>query len=280
MGGCPYPTLAAVVALWVALPGCLPAIEDKTACRDSRDCIGNRICNDGACVGAACEALCLRTCEATRACGVNLAACDVTCTDEAPLAAPLSELPREPAACKARWDEATTPSCRELLCQQACTALCDRGKTCGFIDDLDTCVDGCLLHPPADCDAATIPSLECEAIRAEVRCDQARGEAAEDLECRLTPCSDDYDCAPSEACAYDGCRPRCLEDWECPRAACFTDWCTDPVGTPCEQPGCGGAACINEDRNNLTTTYYCTRFCSDSTPCPGEFACVDDECRR
>src|SRR5262245_1242867 len=48
-------------------------------------------------------------------------------------------------------------------------------------------------------------------------------------------CSDDEDCKAGFGCADDDlCRKKCFQDAECGGTECFSRFCTDPVGTPCD----------------------------------------------
>ncbi|MFH1808529.1 MAG: hypothetical protein ABIJ09_07285 [Pseudomonadota bacterium] len=108
----------------------------------------------------------------------------------------------------------------------------------------------------------------------------ANGSCAADL----TGCSEDWHCPPDRRCAHGACRIICSEDVSCPGADCWAgETCTMPVGTSCadlyDSDPCGGASCIDLDASNRRGAYYCTRYCSEHTPCPCGFSCVDSECR-
>ena len=96
-------------------------------------------------------------------------------------------------------------------------------------------------------------------------------------------CTLDEHCDPASTCSDHVCRKRCQKDFECGNGECFIGHCTDPVGTPCDKtksPYCGGAQCLNVDRNNLTVPGYCTRGCNltDDLPCPTGYDCKNYDC--
>jgi hypothetical protein len=275
--------VAASIALVTAVlaGGCGFSLDEKNGCRTSADCLSDRICLEGACTDHSCDELCLRACDAMVECGAIVDDCVGACAGVRPTT--LDLLPLDPAVCKSEWDAYQQANCEVIACRVECDVMCSRGHECGHVVDEMQCRQGCWLDNPTLCDPDAVAAASCEDLRVDARCAEARGEAGADIDCSLLPCRDDYDCDPSETCEYGGCRQRCLEDEECGDGDCFVDWCTDPVGTPCDDNNlyaCGGGSCINVDAANQTTSYYCTRSCFDWQPCPAGYSCVDYDCRK
>lgn len=271
-----------VVAGFLAAACALP-VGDKHGCRTSADCVGARICIEQVCVGDACDQLCRRECEALAQCGVTTLACDEACVGERP--AELATVPVGAEECRMRWELAEqAPDCEDVLCAAHCDELCGAASRCGSIDDEDACRTGCITTPPAHCAPSQVAGLSCEQIAEDAICAEARGIHGAEYNCNHLPCEIDEDCTPTQLCDNAKCWERCIEDYECGAGDCFTDFCTEPVGTPCDPDvfqSCGNSIyCINVDADNRTSDAYCTRACYTDRPCPDGFYCLELECRR
>jgi len=106
-----------------------------------------------------------------------------------------------------------------------------------------------------------------------------------DLLDRCVECMSAADCGPTQDCALDDtCRERCADATDCGGAPCSSGTCGDPIGTPCDGANlssCHGTFCTDVDANLNTVPGYCTDFCiEDFEPCPAEYVCVSNECRK
>ncbi len=272
-----------IIAVLVAAAGnaCLVARFDKDGCNDSRDCLGNRVCVDLTCVDAPCDALCTRLCEQLVDCGVESDAdCGAACIDRDGL---LASLPTNETVCRDHYEAnlGGARDCDEIRCSIYCGTMCQLAQTCDAIADLAACELGCAATNASGCDPHAPTTASCEDVEAEARCAVIRAAEGPDADCIHIRCEDDYDCPATHKCeSNDRCYPRCLENYECGAGECYLDICTDPVGTPCDDDSCGTSGyCINVDADNLTTRYYCTRYCGMYDPCPGGSKCVDSKCR-
>ncbi len=170
----------------------------------------------------------------------------------------------------------------ELFCVFA-AGTCEPGE-CGSVADCN--VDEC-CHPDSN---RCVDSVAYSADRDFAsRCDTRTCLSCPEClfgSCDPAPqCTKDAECPDDQRCEDDKCRDICTEDHECPLAYCSgSDTCTEPVGTPC-RPGydgytdCGGAQCLDVDASNTRVDGYCTRSCYDWDSCPGEYLCVDYDCR-
>jgi hypothetical protein len=73
-------------------------------------------------------------------------------------------------------------------------------------------------------------------------------------------CHGDRDCPlAEEGCDQGRCAKRCLDSRMCPLfTGCWTDHCSEPVGTPCDDDDDCGYTCLDVDANGQPNPGYCT----------------------
>lgn len=186
--------------------------------------------------------------------------------------------------CRLRRDGETGCTVVRGVCSDvACGSVddCAAGECCD--PGTNTCVDASLYTGPL-CDEFTCG--DCAATQLKTACTED-GDCAVDEVCRTARggrgrcfpiCDDDVDCALDERCVAG-------------------EQCSYRIGTPCDldvdfsgvdvEDSCAGLDCIDLDADGTRTEPYCTGFCSDFEPGPGDlcppgFVCDADSlrCRR
>jgi hypothetical protein len=195
------------------------------------------------------------------------------------------------ADCEERTVDVDASACAEAAAQvdlaahaNECSDL--RDDFCGF--DTFAC--------PEPCPAACCSDEDCSGERPH--CDVAAGmcfqcvlhEHCPTHSCSLygvcVECTEETQadaCPVGAGCHGETCWPACVEDEDCgPWRRCMWDVCSEPMGTPCGDRGCGPAGyCEDRDAMNALVLPYCTLPCTASDPdaCPPGYACIDYRCR-
>lgn len=140
----------------LALLGCRLDTSEKTACEDSSDCLGDRVCMSGQCSDDACPGLCRQYCSLAEDCGTQPSA---ACTD-------LCDVQPSPGRCKESFDDAAGFSCEDVACLGQCVEVCEEALSCALIEDVQRCIDGCWAwgYCPASATSCTdLPNVVCYA---------------------------------------------------------------------------------------------------------------------
>lgn len=277
-----------IAMLALASVACMvPDTDTKNRCRDTDDCLDDRLCSRGVCVQPqeACSVLCLEVCESSSPCdGEASTDCAAACSQ--PVGA-LAELPDDPQTCAVAQVEDWVSECDDTgstSCDARCTRFCEQSRECSSSLVPDRCETRCLefLDP---CSVDDDPS--CEAIDPVLVCLEKRINFGASYDCERPVCRDHLDCDATQDCVHARCFARCSTGDECESRWCVQDqFCSAVVGTACDPSGdvlgdCGSVgACLEVDYRGQNVPGYCSAPCDANVACPEGFRCRGGQCHR